>query len=159
MKFRIHFLFFVLCLSQAGHGVCVLFILRHPLEGQMWVGFIAGIWRFACARKDTAPLIKLCIRSFLAEHSWGHKKAPVFGFGDFMGLELFLHCGLQIRVLERLLWLQGCKPNQFMFYPLELFMWFSCVCVSLLASPATKGSRVILFHLLLLKDWTVTTIG
>lgn len=37
-------------------------------------------------------------------------------------------------------------------------MWFSWVFVSLLASQATTGSGILL-HLLLLKAWTVTTIG
>lgn len=53
--------------------------------------------------KEIAPSIKWCIRSFLAELSKGHKNDLVFGFLGFRGLGVFLHYGLEIRALERLL--------------------------------------------------------
>lgn len=105
-----------------------------------------------------APLIKLCVRSFWPNFPKGIKNDPVFGFWNFMGLGGFPVLW-PLEALERILELQGCKPNQLMFYPLELFMWFSCAFVSLLAFQATKGSESSCFICFCLWLWTVTIIG
>lgn len=84
-----------------------------------------------CACKDSASRVG----SFLAECSQGPKKLTLFGFWDFIGLEGFPALSAHQSIGE-VSQLQGCRPDQFMLHPLELFMWH--MFVSLLASQATE---------------------